>query len=103
MTTLRWVFMKNLLSTIVAAVILIGCSDRTADGVKNAKGQTPVKYVICSPGETLCFVSARFKDLDSCESHKEWSVMLCDKRSTPGKMICTQDTGAQISSAYCTL
>ena len=83
--------------------ILSGCSDGDANGVKNAKGETPVKYVICSPGEKSCFVAARFKDLDSCHSHKEWSEMLCDKNSSPGKMMCTQAAGSQIASAYCTL
>jgi hypothetical protein len=72
-------------------------------GVKGAKGDTPVKYVICSAGEQNCFISARFKDLDSCQSHKNWSEMLCDSRSRPNEMLCRKDPGPAIGMAYCTL
>ncbi|WP_156480469.1 hypothetical protein [Aquipseudomonas alcaligenes] len=95
--------MKVNFYAFVVLAILTGCTAGNDGGVKNAKGETPVKYVICSPGEKSCFVAARFKDLDSCQSHKEWSEMLCDKNSTPGKMVCTKDNGPQVASAYCTL
>lgn len=83
--------------------LLVGCESASSSGVKSASGGTPVKYVICSQGETNCFVAARFKDLEGCQSHKEWADMLCDKMSTPGKMTCIQDTGPKIGAAYCTL
>jgi hypothetical protein len=89
-----------LLLLIVAA--LTGCGPEEG-GVRGAKGGTPVKYVICGVGETNCFVSARFKDLDSCHSHKGWSEMLCDSQSKPGEMHCRKDLGPSIGVAYCTL
>jgi hypothetical protein len=88
--------MALLFSLLVAA-----CESET--GVKSATGDTPVKYVICGAGERNCFVAARFKDLDACASHKQWSEMLCDSRSTPGEMTCRKDLGPMISVAYCTL
>lgn len=89
--------------TLAFIIQVSGCSDRNA-GVKDAKGDTPAKYVICGAGETNCFVGARFKDLDSCESHKKWAEMLCDSTSQSGKMICQSDEESQkIAFAYCTL
>ena len=91
----------------IAVVIILflfnGCESASSSGVKSATGETPAKYVICSQGETDCFVSARFKDLDGCQSHKDWADMLCDKMSIPGKMTCAQDNGPKIVVAYCTL
>lgn len=96
--------MKITLYALVLLTSLAGCSgNSSSDGVKNAKGDTPVKYIVCSPGEKSCFVAARFNDLDSCQNHKNWSEMLCDSRSSPGKMVCTKDNGPTVSVAYCTL
>ena len=87
---------------ILAAFTLTACN--TADGgVNGAQGDTPAKYVICSAGEQNCFISARFKDLDSCQSHKNWSEMLCDSRTQPGVMLCRKDSAPSIAVAYCTL
>lgn len=85
---------------ILSLMLLVGCSDG-GGGVKSAKGDTPVKYVICSSGEQNCFVSARFTDLNSCESHKDWAEMLCDKKSNPGNMTCTIDTLPKVAFSYC--
>jgi hypothetical protein len=93
----RYVFILPLL------VFVGGCNPSNAEGVKGAEGETLVKYVICGAAETNCFVAARFKDLDGCESHKKWSEMLCDSVSHPGKMICETDRGSQITFSYCTL
>ena len=71
--------------------------------MKGATGDTPVKYVICGVGETNCSIAARFKDLDSCQSHKNWADMLCDSKSKPGEMVCRKDPGPNIGVAYCTL
>jgi len=91
------------ITAIFILLFLIGCESTNSSDVKNANGATPVKFVICSLGETNCFVAARFKDLDSCQSHKDWADMLCDKISNPGKMTCTKETAPQIAVAYCTL
>ena len=93
--------MKHLL-ILLPLVLLAACNQETS-GVKGAKGETPVKYVICGAGETNCFIAARFKDLDTCQRHKDWADMLCDSRSKPGEMICRKDAGPAIGLAYCTL
>lgn len=84
-------------------LLLLGCGGGLDGGVKGAKGDTPARYVICGQGETVCFVAARFKDLDSCQTHKNWAEMLCDSLSTPGTMVCRKDTQTQIAVTYCTL
>lgn len=92
--------MRKYIPLTFALVLVAGCENRSI--LKNAKGETPVKFVICSAGETGCVVSARFGNLEACERHKAWAEMLCDEISTPGQMICRKDRGTQISTAYCT-
>ena len=93
--------MKNAVYELIPLLFLLGCSDGNLD-VKSAKGETPVKYVICGPGESNCFVAARFSDFDGCDSHKNWSDMLCDSKSNPRVMTCTTNS-EQVAVAYCTL
>lgn len=93
--------MKNAVYALIPLLFLLGCSNGNSD-VKNAKGETPVKYVICGSGESNCFVAARFSDIDGCESHKNLSVMLCDSKSNPRVVTCTTSS-EQVAVAYCTL
>jgi hypothetical protein len=87
-------------TTVVTLFFLAGCE--SSSNVKNADGETPVKYVICSAGETNCFVAARFKDLPGCESYKDWSEMLCDRISIPGQITCRKDRGlSMVDDTYC--
>ena len=96
--------MNRFLLILSIVLIVSGCHPSGSDGgVKGAKGETPVKYVICGFAETNCFIAARFKDLDGCESHKKWSEMQCDSISQPGKMICETDRGGSVAVSYCTL
>ena len=87
--------------TMFFILLLIACG-QGGSGVNGAKGDTPVRYVICGAGESNCFVAARFKDLDACQSHKSWADMLCDSISTPGAMTCRKDPGPSIGVSYCT-
>lgn len=48
-----------------------------------ANGKTPVRYVICSNGDTDCFVAARFKDFEACKRHDKWASMLCGCKEPP--------------------
>ncbi|WP_019898098.1 hypothetical protein [Methylotenera mobilis] len=95
--------MKKIILLLSLMTLLVSCSSHKTEGVKEAEGETPVKVVICGAGESNCFVAARFKDLDGCESHKRWAEMLCDTQSNPEKMVCEKDNGAKVTYAYCTL
>ncbi len=92
----------KLLALCVLLLSLAACEQR-GTGVQGATGETPVKYVICSAGERDCFVAARFKSLDACESHKNWGDMRCDSLSKPGEMHCRKGSGPVIAVTYCTL
>ena len=83
-----------------AALLVTACSETGGTGAVAATGDTAVRYVLCSAGESNCFVAARFKTLDSCEYYKKWSAMLCDS-STPGRMECKADPGTQLAFSYC--
>jgi len=89
------------IAIVFILLLLIGCESSSSSTVENASGETQVKYIICSEGGTGCFVAARFKDLDGCESHKDWADMLCKKMSTPGVVTCTPNNDS-FASAYCT-
>ena len=95
--------MKHLLLPWLLTGAFVGCTADQShrDKPETARGETPIRYVICSSGGGSCFVSARFTDFDSCESHKKWSGMLCDSKSVPGKMVCTPGDDS-IAVAYCT-
>ena len=86
----------------VAALLLCGCIDSGSSSPLDATGETPVRYILCASGDRFCFVAARFKDLDGCESHKRWSEMLCDSLSKPGEMLCKTETQPPLGVAYCT-
>jgi hypothetical protein len=53
------------------ALTLLGCGGSSEGGVKGAKGDTPVRYIICGQGETNCFLAARFDDLDGWRQYDE--------------------------------
>jgi hypothetical protein len=82
--------------------LFLGCDNKYSTDVNHANGETPVKNVLCSDG-IGCYVSARFRDIDSCETYKEWAEMVCDKTLNPGKMSCQQIGGVKIVKTYCTL
>jgi len=49
--------------------------------------QFPIKYVICDPSYTNCFVSAKLKNFTDCENTKEMGNWLCDS-SNPKDINC---------------
>lgn len=93
----------RIFAAVFAIALVTGCENGDTRDLRNASGETPIKFVICSLGETNCFVAARFKDMDGCQSHKDWADMLCTKNTTAGEMLCKQDKGSKIAVAYCTL
>lgn len=96
--------MRNTLA-VLGVLAIAGCNPVARDDrtLGSANGETPVRYVICSVGDTNCFVAARFKDFGGCQSHDRWASMLCDSASTPGRMVCEQDKARQIAVTHCTL
>ena len=95
--------MKVHVLALLFMTAVAGCGDagKHRDKPETARGETPIRYVICSSNGGSCFVSARFTDFDSCERHKNWSGMLCESKSQPGKMVCTPGDDS-IAVAYCT-
>jgi hypothetical protein len=87
---------------LLALLALVGCTPekKLADNPQTAKGETPIRFVICNAGGSGCFVASRFASFDSCEAHKEWSDMQCD-RTSPGRMDCHARV-SEISATYCT-
>ena len=95
--------MSRLIICGILGLSLLAPLDARADGVADADGETPVRYVICGSGENNCFVSARFRDFDGCERHKEWSALHCDWVSDPGAVACKRSPlEKQWVKAYCT-
>jgi PBP1b-binding outer membrane lipoprotein LpoB len=92
--------MKKYLYLLGTILVLGGCSGQTS-GAKNAKGDTPVKYVVCDGNEDNCIVSARFTDLFFCENYKSVNEMLCDRQSVPNQVICRKDNGPHLGYGHC--
>ena len=98
----RWVCAGVAFAGVMLTTLLLtSCSSKTDEGVMSARGETPVKYVVCTAAEQNCFVAARFHAMDSCERHKMWSGMLCNTEPTSGNMICRPDK-VPMTFGYCT-
>ena len=80
--------------------VAIGCG--SSNKPEGARGETPVRYVICAYGGSGCSVYARFKNLSDCESARQFFDGYCDRVSTPGKIICDVSQRSRISESYCT-
>ena len=68
---------------------------------KNARGQTPMRYVLCNAQGEDCFVAARFSDLHSCERYRTFALASCDEATQPGKLICDTAHPSTTKSSYC--
>ena len=102
-TNFRQVYYLKFVAPLFTVLLLIGCDSNSPGEVKSASGETRVKYVVCSMGDSNCTVTARFNDLDKCQSYKDWADMVCDKIFTPSKMTCVQDDNPKIGITYCTM
>lgn len=92
------------IGSALIAVFLMSCgsfSPDDSDSPQTANGETPIRYVICESSGTSCFVAARFRNFDNCESQKKWSSMRCGSNSTAGQMVCNEVKDS-IATAYCT-
>lgn len=61
--------------------------------------QFPVEYLICSSAYTDCFVSAKFKNLNDCESANEMGGWLCDA-TNPNDIKCKVSVNS-VAVGYC--
>jgi len=87
----------------IGLALLLGCasSDSRSARVTNAEiSDTPVQYIFCASINADCIVTARFNDLNSCESYKRYRNMLCDK-SNSDTMTCKTAAELGTSATYC--
>jgi hypothetical protein len=89
------------LSLLSVLWILAACASQ-ADTPAKARGDTPIRYVVCAVGDRDCSVSARFATFETCEGYRQIDAMLCDRRSTPGTITCRTSPTPGIAVAYCT-
>lgn len=62
--------------------------------------QFSVEYTICSSGYKDCFVSAKYKDINDCESVREMGNWRCDSLTDPNNVICKPAVDSLVVS-YC--
>lgn len=93
--------MRKTIWMILLLPLLASC-DKAGEGAKNAKGDTPVKYVVCSPGEKECVLMARFKDAEACYNHKKQSEMVCTRVQGSEEISCKKEQGPNERETYCT-
>jgi hypothetical protein len=98
-----------LMPTLLIVILVVGSCDQMkglagkpvpADRPQDATGDTPIRYVSCADITNTCVVTARFKDLESCDWYKTIWNSLCDSKSTPGLITCR--TGqSTMSKGWC--
>lgn len=87
---------------VVVVACLLAAACRSREGPENAQGSTPVRYVVCKIGGTSCFVQARFRTLEDCESARQLLDAACDRVSEPGRIICDERLPSLSAESYCT-
>lgn len=95
---------RYLLYLIAMLISLTACDDAVTSPASpaTAKGDTPVRFIVCMYGDVNCRVMARFDSLGYCEVHKEFAKTNCDFDTTPDKIICSKDKGrAERTVFYC--
>lgn len=75
--------------------LLAGCSRVP----KNARGQTPIRYVRCNPEGKECTVAARFESMRTCERYLRIDSAKCDETRSD-KIVCDLSYKPPASS-YC--
>jgi hypothetical protein len=77
-----------LLAMLGPALALAGSLRTDPEKIRNASGETPVRFVYCFLKDDKCEVLARFKNMYECERHWEIYNSYCDRKSTPGVISC---------------
>ncbi len=85
--------MRNflLLSILGATLTTAGASDLKPESIRNAEGETQVRFVYCIISTNKCRVIARFDDMDSCGLFWRFYNSYCDSVSTPGQINCRRE------------
>jgi hypothetical protein len=86
---------------VIGLATLAACGNSSSDTPQTAKGETPVRFLICDFGDRHCSVVARFNDLASCKTYDQFANMLCDRQSVQGQIICKENTGGTSVVSYC--
>lgn len=61
----------------------------------------PVDKLNCDEFGEKCFTTARFKSLEDCERAKVIDSALCDRTSTPNKIICDTTPRPVTAKGFC--
>lgn len=85
----------GLLFALTCCAALAGCSRLP----KNARGQTPIRYVHCNAQGQDCYVAARFDTLRHCERYLRYDTARCDE-SRPAQLVCDLSLEPD-GSSYC--
>jgi hypothetical protein len=81
--------------------VAFACAPSGGTGTpQGAKGDTPIRYIICGVMHEDCRVYARFDDLSSCKDHEKFSSALCESKGPPGTIVCDTTVESVIQS-YC--
>ena len=93
----------QLVPAVLALAWGVGCNRPTPiEGPQAAIGNTTVRFVNCAVGDTNCFVSARFIDLDSCMHYKQMSDMQCVPSNSPLVVVtCKWEPGERGVATHC--
>lgn len=68
----------------------------------NKDSQFPMKYTICDENYERCFVSAKFKDAQSCQLQVEKGSWYCDE-TDPNNIQCrVPEPGESFATSFCT-
>jgi len=95
----RYVFMKQHL-IILAGLAALAFStlgypqpfgQMNEERIRNAAGDTPVRFVYCYIRNDRCEVWARFRNMYECERHWQIFNSYCDRVSIPGKINCRRE------------
>ena len=83
------------------SVLFVACSPQGAERPENASGSTDIRFVVCAEMPTGCFVTARFKHIESCANYKRFADAVCTAEEGSNRFACAP-SAAPIPSSYCT-
>jgi hypothetical protein len=91
--------MKAVLAAVLASFALTSCDANGSKKPEDARGDTNVRFIVCIT--TGCYVTARFKHLDSCLRFKQLDALKCRETDRPGELVCRESADPS-GPTYCT-